>query len=183
MCEGYRFKVDYFEDEDKKIIKADLFSDEAERVVRCFLVRENDLDYEYKKFDSVIKFKCYGEKKRLPNGKKIFYGRNEYSENCPKDNRKLKKQLSSTQIRKFYEEVLNLKERVDNGEDFRKILPYFKMLKAKANVAYQRDVINTNFKSFIEKNVDYVGDNEERFKIFCTFFEAVVAYSKGTFKD
>jgi len=94
-----------------------------------------------------------------------------------------RKKLSSTQIRKFYEEVLNLKAQLENGASFRKILPYFKMLKAKANVAYQRDVINTNFKIFIEKNVDYVEDNEERFKIFCTFFEAVVAYSKGIFKD
>jgi len=97
--------------------------------------------------------------------------------------RQLVKKLSSTQIRKFYEEVLNLKAQVENGKEFRKILPYFKMLKAKANVAYQRDVINTNFKTFIEKNVDYVGSDEDRFKIFCTLFEAVVAYAKGTIRD
>ncbi len=99
-----------------------------------------------------------------------------------KGKRKLVKKISSTQIRKFYEEVLNLKARLENGEDFKKILPYFKMLKAKANVAYERDAINTNFKTFIEKNVDYV-DNEEKFKVFCTFFEAVVAYAKGTIGD
>jgi len=97
--------------------------------------------------------------------------------------RQLIKKLSSTQIRKFYEEVLNLKAQVENGKEFNKILPYFKMLKAKANVAYQRDVINTNFKTFIEKNVDYVGSSEEKFKIFCTLFEAVVAYAKGTIRD
>ena len=94
-----------------------------------------------------------------------------------------RKKPSSTQIRKFYEEVLNLKDRLDNGKDFREILPYFKMLKAKANVAYQRDVINTNFKRFIDENVDYVGDSEEKFKVFCTFFEAVVAYAKGKIND
>ena len=94
-----------------------------------------------------------------------------------------RKKISSTQIRKFYEEVLNLKEIVENGKDFKEILPYFKMLKAKANVAYQREVINTNFKRFIEENVDYVGDDEKKFKIFCTFFEAVVAYAKGKIKD
>jgi len=95
----------------------------------------------------------------------------------------LVKKLSSTQIRKFYEEVLNLKAMIDNGKEFREILPYFRMLKAKANVAYERDVINTSFKIFIEKNVDYVGESKNRFKIFCTFFEAVVAYAKGTIKD
>ncbi len=94
-----------------------------------------------------------------------------------------RKKISSTQIRKFYEEVLNLKAMVENGKDFREVLPYFKMLKAKANVAYQRDVINTNFKTFIERNVDYVNSDERKFKIFCTFFEAVVAYSKGIIKD
>ena len=90
--------------------------------------------------------------------------------------------ISSSQIRKFYEEVINLKEQLENKKDFKMILPYFKMLKAKAHVAYQRDVINVNFKTFIEKNVDYV-DDENKFKIFCTFFEAVVAYAKGTIKD
>jgi len=94
-----------------------------------------------------------------------------------------RKKPSSTQIRKFYEEVLNLKDILDNGKDFKEILPYFKMLKAKANVAYQRDVINTNFKRFIDENVDYVGDDEKKFKVFCTFFEAVVAYAKGKIKD
>ena len=97
--------------------------------------------------------------------------------------RKLVKKISSTQIRKFYEEVLNLKSQLENGKNFKEILPYFKMLKAKANVAYERDVINSNFKTFIEKNVDYVGNKEERFKIFCTFFEAIVAYAKGTIRD
>jgi len=104
--------------------------------------------------------------------------------NTDKDRRgKVRKKLSYSQIRKFYDEVLNLKAQFENGISFREILPYFRMLKAKANVAYQRDVINTNFKTFIEKNVDYIGDNEEKFKIFCTFFEAVVAYSKGTIKE
>jgi len=161
MCKDYKFEVNYFEDGE---IKADLFSDEAEKVVKCFLKRFHENDYEKR-----------GNQYKCKN--------NEWKENCPKHQRKIKKSLSSTQIRKFYEEVLNLKAQLENGASFRKILPYFKMLKAKANVAYQRDVINTNFKIFIEKNVDYVGNNEERFKIFCTFFEAVVAYSKGTFKD
>jgi len=96
---------------------------------------------------------------------------------------KPRKKLSYSQIRKFYEEVLNLKAQVDNGKEFKAILPYFKMLKAKANVAYERDVINTNFKKFIEDNVDYVDNSVEKFKIFCTYFEAILAYSKGTFKD
>jgi CRISPR type III-A-associated protein Csm2 len=106
-----------------------------------------------------------------------------------KDRRgKIKKKLSYSQIRKFYDEVLNLKAQLeldkekDETEKFRKILPYFRMLKAKASIAYSRDVINTNFKTFIEENVDYVKEDEKKFEIFCTFFEAVVAYSKGIFE-
>jgi len=162
MCENYQFKVNYFQDEE---IKADLFSDEAERVVNCFLNKIVNDDYE----------------KNWKGEYKCKWG--QYKKDCPKKDRKSPKKLSSTQIRKFYEEVLNLKAQVENGKEFKKILPYFKMLKAKANVAYQRDVINTNFKTFIEKNVDYVGSDENRFKIFCTLFEAVVAYAKGTIKD
>jgi CRISPR-associated protein Csm2 len=161
MCEGYQFRVNYFEGDE---IKADLFSDEAERVVKCFFKKNVETDYEKK-----------GNKYKCKN--------NQLKEDCPRNQRKVKKSISSTQIRKFYEEVLNLKAQYDNGKSFREILPYFRMLKAKANVAYERDVINTNFKRFIEENVDYVGSDEKRFKIFCTFFEAVVAYAKGTIKD
>ncbi len=169
-CKNYTFKVEYFDKDGE--VKIDLFSDEAERVVECFLNPKIVMDGDYEK-DERKGYKCKN---------------NRWDRNCPKNQRKIKKKLSSTQIRKFYEEVLNLKQRVDNGEDFRKILPYFKMLKAKANVAYERDVINTNFKTFIEKNVDYVtkGNLEEmkkKFKVFCTFFEAVVAYAKGRIKD
>ena len=169
-CIGYRFEVSYFDSDGE--IKIDLFSDEAEKVVECFLNKYMDIDYKFNKKKGG--YKCKNS--------------NKWDFKCPPEKREIKKKLSSTQIRKFYEEVLNLKERVDNGESFRKILPYFKMLKAKANVAYERDVINTNFKTFIEKNVDYVTkgsleEMEKKFKVFCTFFEAVVAYAKGTIKD
>ena len=93
--------------------------------------------------------------------------------------------LSYTQIRKFYNEVLKLKSDLEKKDDFKEILPYFRMLKAKAFAAYNNKPrkINYNFKTFIDKNVDYVGEDKEKFKIFCTFFEAVVAYSKGKFKE
>jgi len=164
MCEGYKLIVNYYDKDGE--IKADLFSDEAERVVRCFLA-----EYEKRKNKDTgkIEFKCKEN--------------NQWKENCPVKNRKVKSKLTYTQIRKFYDEVLRLKSDYEKNNNFRRVLPYFRMLKAKANVAFERGNINKNFKTFIEKNVDYVGDNKERFKIFCTFFEAVVAYSKGTFKD
>ncbi|MEO1941787.1 MAG: type III-A CRISPR-associated protein Csm2 [Campylobacterales bacterium] len=90
------------------------------------------------------------------------------------------------QIRKFYDDVLNFKSRIEGGESFREILPYLRMLKAKTHIAKERKVINSTFKNFIDSNIEYVTDlslpieeMEKRFKIFCTFFEAVVAFYKG----
>ena len=162
MCENYQFRVEYF---DKNDIRADLFSDEAEKVVRCFLA-------EY-------------AKRKNKNTNKLEYQckNNKWKEKCHLHDRKVISKLTYNQIRKFYNEVLRLKNDYEKNNNFRKILPYFKMLKAKANVAFERGNINKNFKTFIEKNVDFVGSDEKRFKIFCTFFEAIVAYSKGTFKD
>jgi CRISPR-associated protein Csm2 len=161
MCRNYQFKVNYFDGDN---IKKDLFSDEAERVVKW-------IDEDNYIINSNGEYLCKGRYEK-------------WDKNCPKNKRKTKKKtLHYSQIRKFYDEVLNLKAQLDNGKKFLEILPYFKMLKAKANVAYSRDVINTNFKTFIEKNVDYVDDDEKKFKVLCTFFEAVVAYSKGTFKE
>jgi len=141
--------INYFEGKKEGIIKSNLFSDEAKNIVDNFIFMKNEEDFEERK------------------GKKV-----------------LLKKLSYNQIRKFYDEVINIKEQlenkkgqVDDEKAFKMILPYFKMLKARAYYAYKRNNINTNFKTFIENNVDYV-DNENKFKIFCTFFEAVVAYSK-----
>ena len=162
MCENYQFNVNYY---DGSEIKADLFSDEAERIVRCFLA---DYAKRRNKDTNKIEFQCKN---------------NKWSEKCPLEERKVISKLTYNQIRKFYDEVLKLKNDYEKIKSFRKVLPYFRMLKAKANVAFERGNINRNFKIFIEKNVDYIGDDEKKFKIFCTFFEAVVAYSKGTFKD
>ncbi len=97
------------------------------------------------------------------------------------------KKLTINQIRKFYDEVLNYSKIIEKAEkpeeEFLNQLPYIRMLKAKANVAYERNHINIEFKSFIEKNIDYIGEDYEKFKVFITFFEAIIAYSKGIIKD
>ena len=113
----------------------------------------------------------------------------EVAENVVNYIKKGKGKISSNQIRKFYDGVINLKEQlenkkgqVDDEKAFKMILPYFKMLKTRAYFASKRNNITTNFKIFIEKNIDYV-DSEYKFKIFCTFFEAVVAYAKEDDKE
>ena len=170
-------EIKYFDE--KGQILEDLFSEKAEEIVKELIKKRDDKECNDFKFE--FKFN-----KDL-NKKLLHYQCNngEWDVNCPRNKRRVKKNLSYSQIRKFYDEVLNFKAMLDNGKSFREILPYFKMLKAKANVAFERDVINCNFKEFIDKNVDYVTkpknieEKEKRFNVFVTFFEAVVAYSKG----
>lgn len=47
--------------------------------------------------------------------------------------------LSTHQVRKFYDEVKQYKARLDKGYDFKKILPLILMLKSKANYAYNKE--------------------------------------------
>lgn len=105
----------------------------------------------------------------------------------PKTKKPIKNRPSVNQIRKFYDDLLNHYQIIENSnnkiEEFKKQLPYIKMMKAKANVAYQRLHINKNFKMFIEGNIDYIKDDMDKFNVFVTFFEAIVAYSKGVLKD
>ena len=87
-----------------------------------------------------------------------------------------------TQVRRFYNDVLSLKHKVDSfndqekGENFKYILPYVKMLKAKVAYAKGRGHVNKEFKEFIDKYVDTINDIDD-FEAFCTFFEAIVAFS------
>jgi len=173
-CGDFNFDFNYYDEENN--IKVDLFSDIAENIVKeCFKFNV-DSDYERR------------WNKKLNDWEfKSKYKNNKWDNKLPKNERKLIKNISLNQVRKFYNEFLNYKIIIDNSENnqeiFKKQLPYIRMLKAKANVAYQRGHINTNFKMFIEGNIDYIKDDMDKFNIFVTFFEAVVAYSKGVLKD
>jgi len=107
------------------------------------------------------------------------------------NDRENKRRISLNQIRKFYDEILSFQTQIENSKDkkekFRELLPYIKMQKAKVNLAYNKKNVNTNFKNFIEKNIDYIIDGYDKdlegslkkFNIFVSLFEAVIAYSKG----
>lgn len=171
-CDGFVFDFNYF---DAGNIKVDLFSDIAENIVkRCFKFYV-DSDYERKWDNETEKWKYKEE-----HGKK-------WEVDLPKNKRKLVKKLSSNQIRKFYNDILNYKEIIENSEnkekEFQKQLPYIKMIKAKAHVSFERGHINTNFKKFIDKGIDSIKDDIKNFNIFVTFFESIVAYSKGNLED
>jgi len=191
-CGEFIWEVEYFDKDGE--VRIDLFSDIAENLIKkCIDFGENNknaADEDYKR-NKKGEFKCIGIKEILSNGKKLYYGRNDYKKDCPKENRKRVKNISLNQIRKFYDELLSYQNQIENAdnqlEKFRELLPYIKMEKAKVNLAYQKKNVNTNFKRFIDLNIDYVVEGYEKdlekslkkFNIFISLFEAIIAYAKG----
>ncbi len=84
----------------------------------------------------------------------------------------------STQIRKFFDEVIRFKGLLQtNPEQFNELLPYIKMLNAKAAYAAGRDLIGSDFKSFLSEGIGQVNDRND-FELFCSFFEAFLGFYK-----
>jgi len=64
---------------------------------------------------------------------------------------------------------------------FTRELPYIRMLAAKATYQYDRQLINAQIRDFISEQVRGIQD-EKDFRIFCTYFEAIMAFAKGRLK-
>lgn len=83
-----------------------------------------------------------------------------------------------TQIRKFYDEVLNFKNILKtNPQDFNNLLPYIKMLNAKVSYAIARDLVSEGFKDFITDSINQIKDPND-FEVFTSFFEAFMGFYK-----
>lgn len=83
-----------------------------------------------------------------------------------------------TQIRKFYDEVLRFDSMVKaNPSEFESILPYLKMLNAKAAYAMGRDLVSKGFKDFISYSLGQVHTKDD-FDVFADLFEAFIGYYK-----
>lgn len=95
---------------------------------------------------------------------------------------------SPAQIRKFYDEVIRydsrLKETAEGriDEEFQMMLPYIKMLNAKAAYAMARnELVSKGFKDFIDHSLRLVNDKDD-FNAFAGLFEAFVGYYKYYFE-
>lgn len=83
-----------------------------------------------------------------------------------------------TQIRKFYDEVIRFDSMLKvNPQEFENILPYIKMLNAKAAYAMGRDLVSSEFKSFINNSLNQIKAKED-FDAFAGLFEAFMGYYK-----
>ena len=62
-----------------------------------------------------------------------------------------------------------------NPTEFDNILPYLKMLNAKAAYAMGRDLVSKGFKDFISNSLNQVKDKDD-FDAFAGLFEAFIGY-------
>ncbi len=96
--------------------------------------------------------------------------------------------MKSSQVRKFYDELLKRKMIIDLSEDgdkeFIRQLPYIRMIISKAHYGFSRKprTVSKNFKAFLEDNIGNIS-NKKEFFVFCDLFESVVAYSKQYLRD
>ncbi|BCD68480.1 type III-A CRISPR-associated protein Csm2 [Nitratiruptor sp. YY09-18] len=87
------------------------------------------------------------------------------------------KRTKKTQVRNFYDKVLELEEKIKK-EDFDDVLPFIKMLNSKVAYAVNRRVASREFQEMIESCIKQI-DTKEKFNTFKLFFEAVIGFYKG----
>ncbi len=89
---------------------------------------------------------------------------------------------SYTQLRRFYDEVVDLQDRIEeNPNAFGELLPVIRMLNAKAAYAKGRKKVDENFVKFIKTSIGQIKTAKD-LHIFKTFFEAVMGFYKATKK-
>lgn len=92
--------------------------------------------------------------------------------------------VKNTQIRKFFDQVLELEKNSNNSENFEgEVLPFVKMLNSKVAYAGARksaggNLINQEFINMINSCVKQVNDPES-LRTFKLFFEAVIGFHKS----
>lgn len=83
----------------------------------------------------------------------------------------------STQLRKFYDYCIRIRDMLDRGQSFREVESDFCRLLAFVKYAETRGKVSALFVEFIQKNMDMIHSKEE-FYAFVKHFEAVIAYIK-----
>ena len=94
--------------------------------------------------------------------------------------------VQNTQMRKFYDQVLNLHQKAKHvsDEDFESdLLPFVKMLNSKVAYASTRNssggkIVNSEFVNMMSSCINQVS-NKKDLNTFKLFFEAVIGFHKG----
>jgi len=92
--------------------------------------------------------------------------------------------VQNTQIRKFYDQVLELNNKAKHSDDFvGEVLPFVKMLNSKVAYASSRksngkNIVNKQFVDMMNSCINQV-DSKEKLEVFKLFFEAVIGFHKS----
>lgn len=103
----------------------------------------------------------------------------ELAKTLAKENKEERKNPNkTTQIRKFYDEVLKLETQVRTQSAKKEyVLPLLHMLIPKAAYAKGRDLVSDTFLNFIKDSVYQIRDIKD-LKVFVQFFEALMGFYK-----
>jgi CRISPR type III-A-associated protein Csm2 len=94
-----------------------------------------------------------------------------------------KNRLTKSQLRAFYGHVKRLEAALDRNRPFDAIVGELTRLKPIAHARFERNKIPSEFRRFIDKNVDAAVRSPERFRAFVRHFEAVAAYCEGRVQE
>lgn len=111
---------------------------------------------------------------------------NETAKSCAEEIGAGRGGVQNTQIRKFYDKVLELNDKakkVDEDEFKEEILPFVKMLNSKVAYASQRNsgggkLVNKAFVDMMNGCISQI-ETKERLQNFKLFFEAVIGFHKS----
>ena len=93
---------------------------------------------------------------------------------CARRHEKADCRVKSTQLRNFYDKVLELLARSEK-EPFEDVLPFVKMLNSKVAYAKTRGHVSDIFVKMMQQCISQV-DKPENLKVFKLFFEAVLGF-------
>jgi CRISPR-associated protein Csm2 len=89
------------------------------------------------------------------------------------------KRNQSTQVRKFYDELVSWHDKVClSGTDYRDAEPFIYMIKSKVAYAKGRGNVDDNFLEFMRRLIDQITD-KETLKTAKLFMEATIGFFKG----
>ena len=134
--------------------------------------------------DIIKNIKSYTNEKNILN-EKIVRDYAQQIANSLVQNKDGKSTSSKGQIRKFYNEVKALENRLDFTKDddelqkdYAKIFPLIMMLDSKVAYSKTRELVSDVFVAFMKKNIELLSEKKdvESFKHFLLFFEAVIGY-------
>lgn len=92
--------------------------------------------------------------------------------------------VQNTQIRKFFDQVLELNNKAKHSDDFEgEVLPFVKMLNSKVAYASSRNsaggkLINKTFVDMMNSCINQV-NSKESLAVFKLFFESVIGFHKS----